>query len=34
MDVEIGHIDPMLPVVMGADANVTVVSNTLNITYR
>ncbi len=33
MDAEIGHIDPMLPVVMGANANVTVRGNELNISY-
>lgn len=33
MDAEIGHIDPMLPVIMGAEAEVTVKGNDLNITY-
>lgn len=33
MDAEIGHIDPMLPVVMGAEAIVTVSNNNLNINY-
>jgi muramoyltetrapeptide carboxypeptidase LdcA involved in peptidoglycan recycling len=33
MDAEIGHIDPMLPVVMGATARVDVKQNDLSITY-
>ena len=33
MDAEIGHIDPMLPVIMGAEARVTVKGNDLNIKY-
>ena len=33
MDAEIGHIDPMLPVIMGAEANVSVSANNLNIRY-
>ena len=33
MDAEIGHVDPMLPVIMGADAKVTVKGNDLNIKY-
>jgi muramoyltetrapeptide carboxypeptidase LdcA involved in peptidoglycan recycling len=33
MDAEIGHIDPMLPVIMGAKALVTVKGNDLNIKY-
>ena len=33
MDAEIGHIDPMLPVIMGAEAKVSVCSNKLNISY-
>jgi muramoyltetrapeptide carboxypeptidase LdcA involved in peptidoglycan recycling len=33
MDAEIGHIDPMLPVVMGARANITVNGNDLTISY-
>ena len=33
MDAEIGHIDPMLPVVMGAEAKVTVSRDKLNISY-
>ncbi len=33
MDAEIGHVDPMLPVIMGAKAKVTVKGNDLNITY-
>ena len=33
MDVEIGHVDPQLPVIMGANAKVTVNGNDLNITY-
>lgn len=33
MDAEIGHVDPMLPVVMGAKARVRVHSNDLNISY-
>ena len=33
MDAEIGHIDPMLPVVMGAQARVTACGNNLNVTY-
>ena len=34
MDAEIGHIDPMLPVVMGAEAVVTVSGNHLNMKYN
>ncbi|RKM62382.1 LD-carboxypeptidase [Butyrivibrio sp. CB08] len=34
MDAEIGHIDPMLPVIMGAEATVTVKGNSLNISYN
>lgn len=34
MDVEIGHVDPMMPVVMGAEAVITVKGNELNITYK
>ena len=34
MDAEIGHIDPMLPVVMGAEALVTAKGNEFNITYK
>ena len=34
MDVEVGHIDPQLPVVMGADARVIVRGNDLKITYQ
>ncbi len=33
MDAEIGHIDPMLPVMMGAEARVLVRNNDLNISY-
>jgi muramoyltetrapeptide carboxypeptidase LdcA involved in peptidoglycan recycling len=33
MDAEIGHVGPMMPVVMGAEAKVTVKGNDLNITY-
>ena len=33
MDAEIGHIDPMLPVVMGADARLLVNGNKLEINY-
>ncbi len=33
MDAEIGHIDPMLPVIMGAEAKISVCSNKLNISY-
>lgn len=33
MDAEIGHIDPMLPVIMGADARVSVKGNELSIIY-
>lgn len=33
MDAEIGHIDPMLPVIMGAEAKVSVIANKLNISY-
>ena len=33
MDAEITHIDPLLPVVMGAEARVTVKGNDLNISY-
>ncbi len=33
MDAEIGHVEPMLPVIMGAEARVTVKDNDLNITY-
>ncbi len=33
MDAEIGHIDPMLPIVMGARARITVSGNDLNISY-
>ncbi|MCR5402490.1 MAG: LD-carboxypeptidase [Butyrivibrio sp.] len=33
MDAEIGHIDPMLPLIIGAEATVTVKADDLNITY-
>ncbi len=33
MDAEIGHIDPMLPVIMGARAVVRAAGNDLNVTY-
>ena len=33
MDAEIGHIDPMLPIVMGAEARVCADTANLNITY-
>ncbi len=33
MDAEIGHVDPQLPVIMGARAKVTAKGNDLNITY-
>ena len=33
MDADIGHVNPMLPVIMGADAHVTAVGNDLNIKY-
>ena len=33
MDADIGHVNPMLPVIMGADALVTAVGNDLNIKY-
>ena len=33
MDAEIGHIDPMLPVVMGAEARVCADPKNLNVTY-
>ena len=33
LDAEIGHIDPMLPVVMGAEAEVRILGNDLNLTY-
>ncbi|MCR5023211.1 MAG: LD-carboxypeptidase [Lachnospiraceae bacterium] len=33
MDADIGHIDPMIPVVMGAEAKVTVKGNDLKIRY-
>jgi muramoyltetrapeptide carboxypeptidase LdcA involved in peptidoglycan recycling len=33
MDAEIGHIDPMLPVVMGAKAKVTAKGNELKLSY-
>ena len=33
MDAEIGHIDPMLPVIMGANAKVAAKGNDLNISY-
>ena len=34
MDADIGHIDPMLPVIMGADAEITVKGNDLRIEYQ
>ena len=34
MDADIGHIDPMLPVVMGAQADVFVKGNDIRIYYR
>ncbi len=34
MDVEIGHVDPQLPVIMGSEATVKVKGNDFNITYR
>ncbi|WP_408070625.1 S66 peptidase family protein [Butyrivibrio sp. JL13D10] len=33
MDADVGHIDPMIPVVMGAEANVTARGNELEIKY-
>ena len=33
MDAEIGHIDPMLPIVMGAEAKVCADTENINITY-
>jgi muramoyltetrapeptide carboxypeptidase LdcA involved in peptidoglycan recycling len=33
MDADIGHIDPMLPVVMGADAKVSTKNNNIFIDY-
>ena len=33
MDAEIGHIDPMLPIIMGADTEVSVKDNNLSIKY-
>ena len=33
MDAEIGHIDPMLPIIMGAEAKVIAKANHLNVTY-
>lgn len=33
MDAEIGHIDPMLPIIMGAEAKVSVKDNNLSIQY-
>ncbi len=33
MDAEIGHIDPMLPIIMGANTRLTVKSNDLSIKY-
>ncbi len=34
MDADIGHIDPMIPVVMGAEAKVTAKGNDLKISYK
>ncbi|RKM57279.1 LD-carboxypeptidase [Butyrivibrio sp. X503] len=33
MDADIGHVNPMLPIIMGADADVTAIGNDLNIRY-
>ncbi len=33
MDADIGHIDPMLPIIMGADARVLAIRNSLKIDY-
>ena len=33
MDAEIGHMDPMLPVIMGAGAKVRIIGNDLKLRY-
>ena len=34
MDADIGHVDPMLPIIMGADAQVSAIGNDLTIKYQ